>query len=462
MFNKMGNKNNYDDYQSLLKAHPYYDVFLKSKLRILSEDIKTQVKDEMFIGNHFLHILKLPFTALTEFEKGKKRITLQGYYEKFKTGKVSEKNIKTAEEIFEAVNPLGAFERGNNTFMNMARVEMFMDGVQALEMQGKNPVDHLQDYKDLASAVNTITGTGNLNKQLSMALPMLNKLFFSPRFWAASLNMTPPVSLYYLAKLGNYDNVTLSNPKTWGSIRPTVAQKAFVRPMLKGFIAFYGMSALVVSLINSALDDDDEMTEEEKNKKRAYIEYDPRSSDFMQVVSGDTKTDFFGPYRNNIVLFSRLFTGQTNKGGNIIENGAKWGSRTDFQIASEYIAGKANPFPGMFVRYSMGKKEEVLNEETNLKENRRMLFEDRVGIDYQTKENLMPIFVGTVKDIVDEDPVLGSAFYTTLALFGKQTSVYKKKSSSKGEMSDSDLEKLKTNNPDAYNAIKAMRAKASN
>jgi hypothetical protein len=461
MFNKMGNKNNYDDYQSLLKAHPYYDVFLKSKLRILSEDIKTQVRDEMFIGNHFLHILKLPFTALTEFEKGRKRITLQGYYEKFKTGKVSEKNIKTAEEIFEAVNPLGAFERGNNTFMNMARVEMFMDGVQALEMQGKNPVDHLQDYKDLASAVNTITGTGNLNKQLSMALPMLNKLFFSPRFWAASLNMTPPVSLYYLAKLGNYDNVTLSNPKTWGSIRPTVAQKAFVRPMLKGFIAFYGMSALVVSLINSALDDDDEMTEEEKNKKRAYIEYDPRSSDFMQVVSGDTKTDFFGPYRNNIVLFSRLFTGQTNKGGNIIENGAKWGSRTDFQIASEYIAGKANPFPGMFVRYSMGKKEEVLNEETNLKENRRMLFEDRVGIDYQTKENLMPIFVGTVKDIVDEDPVLGSAFYTTLALFGKQTSVYKKKSSSKGEMSDSDLEKLKTNNPNAYNAIKAMREKAS-
>jgi hypothetical protein len=462
MFNKMGNKNNYDDYQSLLKAHPYYDVFLKSKLRILSEDIKTQVRDEMFIGNHFLHILKLPFTALTKYEKGKKRITVQGYYERLKTGKVSEKNTKTVEEIFEAVNPLGVFERGNNTFMNMARVEMFMDGVQALEMQGKNPVDHLQDYKDLASAVNTITGTGNLNKQLSMALPMLNKLFFSPRFWAASLNMTPPVSLYYLAKLGNYDNVTLSNPKTWGSIRPTVAQKAFVTPMLKGFIAFYGMSALVVSLINSALDDDDEMTEEEKNKKRAYIEYDPRSSDFMQVISGDTKTDFFGPYRNNMVLFSRLFTGQTNKDGNIIENGSKWGSRTDFQIASEYIAGKANPFPGMFVRYSMGKKEEVLNEETNLKENRRMLFEDRVGIDYQTKENLMPIFVGTVKDIVNEDPVLGSAFYTTLALFGKQTSVYKKKSSSKGEMSNSDLEKLKTNNPEAYKKIKELREKASN
>ena len=461
MFNNMGTKNNYDDYQSLLKAHPYYDVFVKSKLRLLSEDIKTQVRDEMFIGNHFLHILKLPFTALTKFEKGKKRVTLQGYYEKLKTGKVSEKNIKTAEEIFEAANPLGIFERGNNTFMNMARVEMFMDGVQALEIQGKNPTDHLEDYKKLASAVNTITGTGNLSQQLSMALPVLNKLFFSPRFWAASLNMTPPISLYYLAKLGNYDNVTLANPKSWGSIKPTVAQKAFVKPMLKGFIAFYGMSALVVSLINSALDDDDEMTEEEKAKKRAYIEYDPRSSDFMQVVSGDAKTDFFGPYRNNMILFSRLFTGQTKKDGNIIENGAKWGSRTDFQIGTEYIAGKANPFPGMFVRYSMGKKEEVLNEETNLNENRRMLFEDRVGIDYQAKENLLPIFVGTVKDIVEEDPILGSEFYTTLALFGKQTSVYKKKPKS-GEMSDADLEKLKVNNPGAYKAIKAIRNKASN
>ena len=454
MFNKMGTKNNYDDYQALLKAHPYYDVFLKSKLRILSEDVKTQVRDEMFIGNHFLHILKLPFTALTKLEKGKKRITVQGYYERLKTGKVSEKNIKTTEEIFEAVNPLGVFERGNNTFMNMARVEMFMDGVQALEMQGKNPIDHLQDYKDLASAVNTVTGSGNLVKSVAMSLPILNKIFFSPRFWAASLNMTPPISLYYLAKLGNYDSVTLSNPKSWGSIRPTVAQKVFVKPMLKGFIAFYGMSALVVSLINSALDDDDEMTEEEKDKKRAYIEYDPRSSNFMQVISGDTRTDFFGPYRNNMVLFSRLFTGQTSKDGNIIENGAKWGSRTDFQIGSEYIAGKANPFPGMFVRYSMGKKEEVLNKETKLKENRRILFDDDVSIANQTKENLLPIFVGTVKDIVDEDPVLGSAFYTTLALFGKQTSVYKKKVKSK--MSDEELKKL---NPRAYEKIKALREK---
>jgi hypothetical protein len=427
MFNKMGNKNNYDDFQTMLKDHPYYDVFLKSGLRILGEDSKTQVMDEMYIGNNINSILKLPFTGLTKLDKGKKRTTLQGYYEKLKTGNISEKNKKTIEEFYESANPLAVFERGNNTFMNMARIEMFMNGVQALEIQGKNPINNLNEFKDLASAINTVTGSGNLNKYTAMALPILNKLFFSTRFWAASLNMTPPISLLYLAKLGNYESFVLANPKTWGTVRPTVAQKAFVKPMLKGFVAFYGMSVFLTNLINAAIDDDDEMTEEEKKKKRAYIEYDPRSTDYMKVISGDTKTDMFGPYRGNIVLFSRLYTGQTKKGEELIENGSEWGSRTDFQIGTEYIAGKANPFPGMFVRYSMGSKQEVLDEETNLLVNRRMLFDDNVEISYQAKENLFPIFVNTVKEITDEDPVLGSEFYTTLALFGKQSSVYKVK-----------------------------------
>lgn len=445
MFNTMGTANNYVDFQRLLKEDANYDVYLKSGLRLLGEDVKSQVKDDNFIGNNILTLLKIPIHLTDRIEKkellnfklkladeAKKRTTLQGYYEKLKTGKISDKNKKTATEIFSNTNPLATFERGNSVFMNMARVEMFNKYAAALYASGKNPIDHLDDFKKLASAVNTVTGSGNMNQTVTMALPILNKLMFSARYFAASWNLTPPMSLYYLYKLGNYDNSTLENPKTWKNIKATPAQKAFVKPMVKGFIAFYAASLFTMAMINAAIDDDDEMTEEEKAKKRAYIEYDPRSSDWMQVVSGNVRTDYFGPYRGNVVLMSKLLSGQTKtKSGEIIENGSKFGSRTDFQIATEYLAGKSNPFPGMFIRYSMGKKEEVTNEETGEKENRRMLYDDRVGIDYQIKHNTIPIFAKTVGDVFKEDPVLGAEFYTALALFGKQTNVYQKSKNSK-------------------------------
>ena len=439
MFSTMGTANNYLDFQRMLKEDINYDLYLKSGLRILGEDIKSQVKDDNFIGNNILMLLKIPIHLIDRIEKQelkkiklsfaeteKKRITLQGVYEKFKTGKISDKNKKTATEIFSNANPLSTFERGNTVFMNMARIEMFNKYAYGLYASGKNPIDHLADFKKLASAINTITGSGNMSQTVTMALPVLNKLMFSARYFSASWNLTPPFSLYYLAKLGNYDGIEINSPSTWKNLKPTVAQKAFVKPMLKGFVAFYGMALATMAMINASIDDDDEMTEEEKKKKRAYIEYDPRSSNFMQVISGNVRTDYFGPYRGNVVLLSKLLTGQSkNKKGEIVENGADYGSRTDFQIGTEYLAGKANPFPGMFIRYSQGKKEDVLNLETGKVEEKRMLFDKEIGIGYQMKNNVLPIFVTTVKDITNEDPVLGATFYNSLALFGKQSSVYK-------------------------------------
>lgn len=439
MFSTMGTANNYLDFQRMLKEDVNYDLYLKSGLRILGEDIKSQVKDDNFIGNNILMLLKIPIHLIDRIEKQelkklklsfaeteKKRTTLQGFYEKLKTGKISDKNKKTATEIFSNANPLSTFERGNTVFMNMARIEMFNKYAYGLYVSGKNPIDHLADFKKLGSAINTITGSGNMSQTVTMALPVLNKVMFSARYFSASWNLTPPFSLYYLAKLGNYDGVEINNPSTWKNLKPTVAQKAFVKPMIKAFVAFYGLSLMTMAMINASIDDDDEMPEEEKKKKRAYIEYDPRSSNFMQVVSGNVRTDYFGPYRGNVVLLSKLLTGQSkNKQGEIVENGGEYGSRTDFQIGTEYLAGKANPFPGMFIRYSQGKKEDVLNLETGKIEEKRMLFDKEIGIGYQMKNNVLPIFITTVKDIINEDPVLGATFYNSLALFGKQSSVYK-------------------------------------
>ena len=417
MFDKMGTKNNYDDFENILKEHPHYDTFIKAKLRILGEDAKTQVKDEMFIGNAILSILRLPAEGLTYLDKGKKRTTLQGYIEKLKTGEVSDKNKKTFSEMTGPLTATAALERGNNTFMNIARIDLFMRGVSLLEMQGKNAIDNIDDYKKLASAVNTVTGSANLSQTMTMAVPILNKLIFSTRYWASSLNMTPPISMYYLWKLGDYDGVFLDKPKTWKkALEVNVAQKTFLRSTIKGMTSMYGMATYILYLINADKDEEEE---------KAYIEYDPRSSDFMQIVDKNTRTDMFGPYRNNVVLFSRLLTRESkNKKGEIISNGEGIFSRTNKDIFFDYVSNKANPFPGMFLRNAAGKKVEVKNEETGEKEEKIMLYEDNVAIENQFLNNLYPIFVDTTIDLVNEDPQLGAEFYVMLSFIGKQSSVY--------------------------------------
>lgn len=435
MFNKMGNKNNYEDFQAALKDHEYYDVFLKSGLRILGEDVKNQVREDMFIGNNILNILKIPIVQLTKLDKNRKRTTVQGYYEKLRTGKVSDKNKKTATEIFDAANPLSVFERGNNTFMNLARVELFMRGVKALEMQGKNPTDNLQDFKDLASVVNTSTGSANLSKSLTMALPVLNKLFFSVRLWGSALNMTPPFSILYFMRMGNYDNVNFSDVKSWKNLELSVAQKTFMRTTMKGMLASYGLATMTVLLINSALDDDDEMDDEEKESKRAYIETDPRSSNFGQVVSGDLRMDYFGPVRGNIVLFSKLITRQTKrKDGELVSNGDGFFNRTNFEIATSFISNKLNPFPGMFAKNAQGKSTDVYDSETGESEKRTVLdfggdYAEDVTLKTQVQNNFIPIFYKGIQDVYDEDPALGAEFHLMMSFMGKQSNVYGGKTS---------------------------------
>ncbi len=428
MINKMGNKNNYETFEAELKNHPYYDVFINSKLRILGEDLKTQVRDEMFYGNAILSVLRLPAEVTTIATKGKKFTTIQGYYEKFTKGDVSDKNKKAVNEMTGPLTAIAAFERGNNVFMNLARIELFMNGVRQLELQGKNPIDHIQEYKKLASAVNTVTGSANLSQSITMFLPVLNKLIFSARYWGSAINIS--LSPFYFFRLGNYSDFDLKNPKTW---KPNVAQKMFVRSTIKGITAFYASALAMVYFINSALDDDKEIEEEEKQSKRAYIEYDPRSANFMKVVSGNTSTDFFGPYRNQVVLYARLLSRQTKKrNGEIVNNGEKFGSKTNWDIITNFVANKAHPTLGMGIKNAMGKEVEIVDENGNTK-TEVQYFEENVAISNQIKNNIYPIFYDTTQKVLEEDPVLGANLYILLSFIGKQSDVYDKNNETKKE-----------------------------
>jgi len=157
----------------------------------------------MYEGFKILNtIFKTPADVITKIDGNKKRTTLQGYIEKLKTGKVSNKNKKTVSEM--TVSPLNALERMNTTLLNTARFGVYKNLVHQLELEGKNINDNLDEYKKVASAINTLSYSANFGKTGTMALPVLNAILISARFWKAGLELTPPLSIIKLIQLGNY------------------------------------------------------------------------------------------------------------------------------------------------------------------------------------------------------------------------------------------------------------------
>ncbi len=174
-------------------------------------------------------------------------------------------------------------ERAYVGYLNKLRVDLFRQGVRSFA-GGKNGMTfntHPEVYKAWASFVNNSTGRGGLGG-LEKSAQALNIAFFSPRLIASRVNL-------------------LANPWYYGRLPRPVAKKA-AADMVK-FIAF-GASVLALAGMACGLYGDDD-------KKKCDIELDPRSSDFGKIRIGKTRYDIWGGFQQFVVLYSRLWSGNT-------------------------------------------------------------------------------------------------------------------------------------------------------
>ena len=130
----------------------------------------------------------------------------------------------------------------------------------------------LKEFGDLVMA---LTGRGNLPKVLNKASPILNALFFAPR-WVMSRLQIP----YKIIKPGI----------------PAVVRKEAARDLAQ----FMGAGALFLGLMKV---------------HGAEIEVDPRSSDLLKVKIGNTRLDVWTGYAQWLRLLSQLATGQKKSTG---------------------------------------------------------------------------------------------------------------------------------------------------
>lgn len=376
-----------------MEGHELYDLALKSKLALTKTDFKMSAKEEVFQSDVVTSGFKLIGDAL-DFD-GKKKLTLYDTLAK-KLGKdVSSKKKHSISEQVENINPFSAMERFTTTYSNHIKIDLFEKGVKKLEAEGKNPIDHKEDYKRLAKAINTLTGRANLG-QFESITPSLNALFFSVRFAVSTFNKLNPI--WYGVSLRDSEKPN----------KPSVAQKLAISQV---FTYITSTSAFILAIQFLAGEDDE-------GKDAMTIESNPTSSDFGKLKIGNIRFDPWGGHLPWVVLMSRMLTGEMKRSnGKVIKLGeGRNDTRLDKMI--DFAKGKANPTVATGLRF--------LDAHEDIDGVKRDKYGNEVSVEEELK-NLYPIYWQGIKEVIKENPEQGKAVaysLTALGFLGVNNQVY--------------------------------------
>jgi len=391
MIKAMSSQEKLNKLENVWKQDPLYKIMAKSKLAITEADHKLEAREEAFLGDYANMIWDSISLGVEAIRKGKS--------EKF-------------SQLWKEYNPLRILERGNTAYLNQMRFERFKDGAAMLEMEGKNPIDNKEEYKKLASAINTLTGRANIGL-LETNSKALSVVFFSFRNWMSKINMINP---YYYASLGNYDSVQDIFAK-----KPNAAQKVMITDMVKFVTITASMMALVQAAAGKDDDGNDVMT----------IERDPRSSDFMKMKFGNLRIDPWGGLQSTSTFLARMITEQTKstKTNKILQGGKDFGARTRGEIAIDYVSNKFNPTMSIAWGYMNSHKDLVEKDKYGNKIDKP--YQGRVNkfgnefAPFSDSENLTPMYWAGWKEIEKEQPGLIGDLAKALGFLGYNTQVYK-------------------------------------
>jgi hypothetical protein len=226
------------------------------------------------------------------------------------------------------------FERLFSGFSNEIRVSLFSKAAEELMDQGKTIDNSLQEYKDLASMINNLTGRGKI--MAKGAEPYLGAALWSPKLFASTLN-----------KLGLSD--AISN-KYWGPKDKSGRSRGYYSSMtpegrdraIKSTVR--GISIVVLIMAAASFNKDLE------------VDPDPESVTFGQIKNTKTgwSVNLLGPYSSVIRFLVMIGTSTLSSlsGGRIAparKIGADGKPRESdvIQEIYKFFRGKANPITGI-------------------------------------------------------------------------------------------------------------------
>jgi len=225
-----------------------------------------------------------------------------------------------------------ASERGYSGFIDMMRLNVFLDAVKVMERQGITFENNKEAYKELAAYVNAATGRGDTGRMGQRTMEILNTAFFSPKFMK---------SLYDYVR-----SVTKAATGAGTELPPSVRKM-----IVKDFIGFIGVGYMLSALAQAAVkgnDDDDEKG----------LELDGRSTDFMKVVSGKTRYEMWSGFQPMVRTIWQYITGESKstKDGSIKKvDGSVFGGRDRNDLIVQFFGNKLSPNAGFLYKWNSGK-----------------------------------------------------------------------------------------------------------
>jgi len=366
-----------------IKAQDYYPVMKDSKLALTEPKAELLAREELFYSG---------WTNMIWDNLGKIILSPTRFKDKA--------TFDRAASVWSDLNPFKAVERASIGYLDTIRVLRFLDGMNILETQGKTFESNPQDYKDVANAINTLTGRASLGKAEQFAAT-LSKVFFSPRNWASGIKTATPYALYH-----------------FGKMTPT-ARKMAISDLSK----YVGLTTTMVMLAAAYLNDDDD--------EETSVELDPRSSDFMKIKLGNTRVDPWGGMQQQIVLSSRLIAealymglpegqiqGSYKKKGEVMPLGLERQTPTALKLMGQQAVNKLNPTASVLYNYLSAKRK---TDGTLVDE-----YYNPLTLKGEFQDKFNPIFWSTVDELLKEDPTALDGLLTFYAFLGGGVNVYDK------------------------------------
>ena len=217
-----------------------------------------------------------------------------------------------------------------------------------------NPNASITSDKQVAKAINILTGRGDLGELGNKLAPVLNVMLFSPRLIASRLEA--PTLLF--------------------SKNPIVRKMA-----AKGIVSWFAMNSMFLMLIVMA---------------GGQIEFDPRSSDFGKGRIGDTRFDFWGGFQQYARLIAQLVTEErkTTTTGELAPVNR-------LEALFNFLRGKLSP--------AFASGADLLAGET--------LIGEEVNVQNQLLDKLTPLFIRDMLEAIQANGLAG-AFEAIPAFFG--------------------------------------------
>jgi hypothetical protein len=285
---ELTNEENYNDWLVQLKASDEYNLIKASKLFIVEPSAELTAREESFMSNLG------------------KYVPILGKSVKTKSGK----EIKIGVDLY------GKSERAYSGFLNVLRVQAFMEGATTLQEEGYTMDKNPEVFRAMADFVNNATGRGTGGRTFENAASKLSLVFFSPRLIKSRLNLLNPV--YYL--------------KMPASVR-AIALKRMSKLMATSTML---VSLAAIMAAGNGGDDEDDVT----------VELDPRSSDFAKIKMGNTRIDFLGGFQPYFKAFMQgIYTGEkkNTETKEIEKLGFKYGGATRGSVLEGLFINKFSP-----------------------------------------------------------------------------------------------------------------------